>query len=432
MTTTVSEILRQRPWLGVVLALPRGYRVVMDFRRIESVETEAGEQVWCDDPALLARFARSALMEMRLSDLERMVNGLLDTITPEVESRRGVRSLARRWGGGPWVAYANALTALAFLKQDEAATAEVRALVDELRSALSPRGSLAGEVAPFAITESITTLYRGYLRDQATAVLDGLLTLDSGQQAALLFQRAALRVDANDSAGAIEALRRSVAVEPRAATTWFLLGSVLYHHLRFDEVPIFTARLSDVVDSFDRALALLDTQDTLDVDRCVRALDHLRLRADSLLSELLLRRTNVLCDLGRLDEALASADRLIAAAPDDLGSWRTRGTVLGALGRYVDAIDAFTEAIRRSAVTPAEHPMLGLDLESLLYNRAAAHALLGHRSESIADLRRAIASAPECADMVSSDERFQGLISDAEVQRLIEEGRSAARAREEV
>jgi tetratricopeptide (TPR) repeat protein len=425
--TLVGEILRVRPWLGNVLALPPGYRAVVDVHTIEAIHTEAGEHVWITDPLTLAHLSQSALKEGRLADLERAVNALLESTTTAAESLRPVRKLARRWGGGLWVAYANALTALARLKQDAATAAEVRAVVGEICRALSPGGEHEREVAPFAITENFTTLYRKYLWDEAAEVLEGLLAPGFTQQAALLFQRAVLAIDASDRVGTAEALRRSVAIEPRSAVLWFLLGAVLLEELTLEESPsVLLARPAQVVEAFDRALELLDNRDTLAVDRCVRDLDHIRLKADWTLADLLRNRTVALRETGQLDQALASANRLAAAAPDHAGSWEILGTILIALGRHEDAINAYSEAIRRSTDAPSDHPILTHDFASPWYNRAALHALLGQRAEAIVDLRQALTLAPAWADAVPFDERFQRLAADDELQRLVEEGRVAA------
>lgn len=430
MTTVVSEILRVRPWLGKTLALPPGYRVVMDFRNVESVETEPGKQVWIADRTTLTRLARSALKEKRLSDLERTVNALLESTTTESDTLRPVRQLARRWGSGPWVAYANAITALSRLKQDPDEAA-VRSLVDELCSALSPGGRLAAEEAPFAITENFTALYRKYPLADAAELIDRLRTPGSSQQAALLFLRAVLAYDASDRVGVAEALRRSIEVEPRSATTWFLLGDVLLGELLSEETPTLVSRPDEVVEAFDRALALLATRDTFTVDRCVRALHHWNLGGNWQLEDLLRNRTVALRELGRLEEARASADRLVAAAPDQPRSWETLGTVLIALGRHEDAINAYSEAIGRSAAAPPDHLLLAHGFASPWYNRAAEHALLGHRAESLSDLRQALAFAPMWADAVLSDKRFQRLTGDDEIQRMVGEGRTAARTLEQ-
>ncbi|WP_437981650.1 tetratricopeptide repeat protein [Sorangium sp. So ce117] len=427
--TTVSEIFRVRPWLGKVLTLPAGYRAVLDFHSIESIEDDTGEHVWIIDPLMLAHLSRSALKERRLADLDRTVNALLESTTTEIESLRPLRQLARRWGGGPWMAYANALTTLTRLKHDDDKAVEVRSLVEDLCTALSPGGGLAGEEAPSAITENFTTLYRHYWRVEAAEVLEGLLAPGSGQHAALLFQRAVLASDAGDYAGTVEALRRSVAIEPRSPTLWFLLGTALLEASTLEETPtVLLDPAGEIVEAFDRALTLLDVRDTLTVDHCVRALDHRYLRADWTLVDLLRKRTVALRDVGRLDEALASADRLVAAAPDEPRSWEILGTVLFELSRHDDVINAYTAAIECSVQAPPEHSILAGLFASPWYNRAAVYALLGQRAEAVADLRQALAVAPSWAEAVLFDERFKGLTADGELQRLVEEGRAAAQA----
>jgi tetratricopeptide (TPR) repeat protein len=428
ITTTVSEILRVIPWLAKAMALPPGYRAVVSLREVESVETDAGEDVWTSDSRTLVRLARSALIEGKVGELERRVNAILESTTREIDSDRPVRQLARRWGLGAWVAYANALTARARLNADAETAAELGLLVDELRRALAVGGRLAGEVAPFDVTANFTTLRRAWLRAEAAEVVEGLLAVDSNQKGALLFQRAVVAADAFDTGRTAEALRESIRAEPRSAATWFLLGRTLLGGWHEDP-PTPVVRPDEIVDAFDHALALRETGECVDVDRCVRAVDDIRLEAAWEISDLVRDRTLALRDAGRLDEALASAERLVADARDGPESWGVLGTVFDALCRGQDAVRAYTEAIARSEETPPDDPDAARLYAIPWYARAASHALLGQRDRAIDDLRRTIAIAPAWAGNVPSDERFRALTSDAELQTLVEEGRIAEKVR---
>ncbi|WP_170229422.1 tetratricopeptide repeat protein [Polyangium fumosum] len=426
--TTVAEIYRVCPWFSKMLALPPGYSAVVGPHNIESIESESGEHVWILDPLTLARFGRSALERSSIAVLERAANALLESITNEGERIRPVRRLARRRAGSVWVTYANALTVQARFKQEGDRNAELDALVDELRHALSPGGKFAGEAAPYAIIDTVVTLYRLYWRDEAAEVLDGLVAPGSSEQAALLFLRAAFAIDSNNYAGAVEALQRSVVIEPNSATTWYHLGAVRLAEVRLEETPPLRSRFDKVIEAFERALALLDIRGTLPIERCIRDLNHSSLRADWELADLLRERTVALREAGRLDEALASAERLVNTYPDQSLSWEMLGTVLTALYRYEDALKVYDRAIQQSKGVPPDEPILARGFASPWYNRAALLALLGHRDEAVADLRYALNLSPDWYSAVFLDERFQELCTDQELQRLVDQARLQVQA----
>lgn len=436
LETVVAEILRTRPWLGRVLGLPAGYRVVVNVPTIESIETEAGERVWHADLHTLGRRARKALNEQRIAELERLTNGLLESVTTDGEQHRAIRRLGREWGGGWWVAYANGLTALAIRRWrlanvrevDDDDVAEIDSFLQDFRSALSRGGKLAGEVAPFVITKYVTTLSRDGMWDAAAELLEGLLAPESVQQATLLFQRAVIAYRNNERMAAIDALRSSVKLQPGSAHTWFFLGKLLREEM-FEEVsPAAFAQSSELLEAFDRALALLDARDTLDIDRCIHAVGDWNLNGDWRLVDLFRERTLVLMALGRLDESLNSAERMTTTAPHEPDGWELLGRISLKLGRLEAAIHAYGEAIERWTSAPTDslttdHKMFVQHLGRVWYERAAARALLGQRDWALADLRQALTVAPSWAKAVSFDTRFRELAADPELQRLVDEVR---------
>jgi hypothetical protein len=175
--TRVAAVWRLRPYLAIVLRLPPGYRVEMDFKTIRSIENAAGELVLSSDPAALARLARAALAAGRMADLERLAGALLEATTLDGYLDRAERRLARRRGGGAWVAYANVLHAIERGRErGEGPLAHgVCELADELGAALSPGGALAGDVAPFAITENAACASRRYAYKIAGRILPAIL-----------------------------------------------------------------------------------------------------------------------------------------------------------------------------------------------------------------------------------------------------------------
>ena len=59
----------------------------------------------------------------------------------------------------------------------------------------------------------------------------------------------------------------------------------------------------------------------------------------------------VLAELGRLLEAIASFDEAVAINPDDEYTWNYRGFALYDLGRYAEAVSSFDKAL---AINPQE------------------------------------------------------------------------------
>jgi tetratricopeptide (TPR) repeat protein len=75
-------------------------------------------------------------------------------------------------------------------------------------------------------------------------------------------------------------------------------------------------------------------------------------------------------------------DRLIAAAPDDARHWAARGDVHAWLGQWQQAVNDYTEAVRRGR-------------EDVRLGRADAYAELGRWQEAAADLARVVEQQPD-------------------------------------
>jgi tetratricopeptide (TPR) repeat protein len=97
---------------------------------------------------------------------------------------------------------------------------------------------------------------------------------------------------------------------------------------------------------------------------------------------------NIYEERGELDKALAEYNEMIRLEPERPGGYQRRADLWMKNGEYEKAIQDWSEAIR------FEHPL------TVVYEysrRAAAHRLLGHEAESLADLDRAIESYPHAS-----------------------------------
>ena len=86
---------------------------------------------------------------------------------------------------------------------------------------------------------------------------------------------------------------------------------------------------------------------------------------------------------GELDKALAEYNEMILLEPERPAGYQRRADLRMKKGEYEKAIPDWSEAIR------FEHPLTGVYED---YRRAAAHRVLGHEAESLADLDKAIES----------------------------------------
>jgi tetratricopeptide (TPR) repeat protein len=95
-------------------------------------------------------------------------------------------------------------------------------------------------------------------------------------------------------------------------------------------------------------------------------------------------RGNILDELGRLDDAIASYDKAIEFKPSDPIAWSNRGVSLHRLGRFDEAIASYNKAIE---FKPEYH--------QAWYNRGVALHRLGRYKEAFASLDKSVKFSPE-------------------------------------
>jgi tetratricopeptide (TPR) repeat protein len=95
-------------------------------------------------------------------------------------------------------------------------------------------------------------------------------------------------------------------------------------------------------------------------------------------------RGNALFNLGRLDEAIVSFDKALEIKPDKDEAWYNRGVALGDLGRLDEAISSYEQALE---IKPDAHQAWN--------NRSIALGNLGRFDESIASFDKTIAIKPD-------------------------------------
>ena len=189
--------------------------------------------------------------------------------------------------------------------------------------------------------------------------------------------------------------RRAIAAEPKAAR----------HHAALGELVALVGLHGHAADAFAQALALAPDDNTLrrafirsalearrfaDAEVAAQALAAADVSAGAW--ELLAR---VLRAQDKLEEALAAAERAVAADASDVAAIHTRATILARLGRNDEALTAL-EALRARGV---EAPALTFSLGTTLFNltRAAdaeaAFAQGAARWPTDANLHNALANA---------------------------------------
>jgi tetratricopeptide (TPR) repeat protein len=73
---------------------------------------------------------------------------------------------------------------------------------------------------------------------------------------------------------------------------------------------------------------------------------------------------------GMIDDALAAYDHAVAAAPEEIAAWSARGSFLGRIGRYAEALESFRRSIALKS-TYVDHYNAGNMLQALNRNDAA-------------------------------------------------------------
>jgi len=105
-------------------------------------------------------------------------------------------------------------------------------------------------------------------------------------------------------------------------------------------------------------------------------------------------RASALMELGRLEEACADYERAVALQPASIGDWLNLGTVLHRLGRHDDAIAAYDRVLALQAGIPEAH-----------FNRGNVLAQLARYDEALASYDRALAINRRYADALNARAR---------------------------
>lgn len=114
---------------------------------------------------------------------------------------------------------------------------------------------------------------------------------------------------------------------------------------------------------------------------------------------------------GRLEEALAAFDEALAASPDDIETWMSRGVVLQALSRAPQALIAYDRAVSLAEAAPAG-PAREI-LPDALSSRASLLVELGRRERAREDLSRALTlSAADWPQRAGIESRLRALSSE--------------------
>lgn len=152
---------------------------------------------------------------------------------------------------------------------------------------------------------------------------------------------------------------------------------------------------------------------------------------------------NALINEGRAEDALYIADTMLRLRPKSVGGNWLRGNALFAMGRYSDAVDSYTRAIRynpdarkflltyvalglqrmglvENAIRTYEEALeLNPNAPEAHYGLACAYAVRGDRDEAIKYLQRAADLNYLTRHMVTTDPDLKNLEEDPDFKRLI-------------
>jgi predicted TPR repeat methyltransferase len=156
-----------------------------------------------------------------------------------------------------------------------------------------------------------------------------------------------IKLEQREHDSALELLRRSLAVNPGAASAHLNIGSALRD----------LKRPREAIDSYDRALAIRPDYPQAHNNRGVALRDVGRLgeavesyqkaiAGNPRYVEAMGNCATALLELQRHDDALAIAERALAIRPGYLEAHLSRGHALYALKRYPEAVTAYREALR--------------------------------------------------------------------------------------
>jgi tetratricopeptide (TPR) repeat protein len=132
------------------------------------------------------------------------------------------------------------------------------------------------------------------------------------------------------------------------------------------------------------------------IKTCTLALEQQALSARDRAATLV-NRGILYASLGKNGAALADYDDAVAADSNLADAYINRGTVLIAMGRFNDALDAVSTGIKMKP----DHAQIAY------YNRAIAEENLGNIKGAYEDLKQAVAIAPDFVAAVEDLKRFK-------------------------
>ncbi len=153
-------------------------------------------------------------------------------------------------------------------------------------------------------------------------------------------------------------------------------------------------------------------------------------------------RGNVLDDLQRYQEALASYDKALELNPDDDRAWYNRGNVLRKLQRYEEAIVSYDKALElnpdddqawynrgivlddlqryQEAIASYDKALeLNPDKDQAWYNKSCVYSLQRNCDLAIENLAHAINLNPECREDAKTDSDFDNIREEPRFKALL-------------
>lgn len=212
-------------------------------------------------------------------------------------------------------------------------------------------------------------------RESRQAALDGLSVGPDDVELLVLAGRAGVELDADD---AVEQLRRATELAPRDAVTWHYYGEALAAEGRTGEADAAFRRTVELDPQDEIALTHLG-HTSLAAGRKEEGVGFLARAADldpstrtSLTASVSL--VDMYRSFGEYEKALEQAQRLAAAAPDDILAWLDVAELSLQVGRLDDAGDAFARLRDLDDVPGHEayplHGMIRVEIRRSQWDRA--------------------------------------------------------------
>ncbi len=261
--------------------------------------------------------------------------------------------------------------------------------------------------------------------EEQLADLDAAAKADP-RNAEIVWRRGALHAGLRDFDKALVDLKAAVELQPDSVRTHLALAIVLIEMEKFDEaltridtvralaptsaVPLIQkARVHALQKDFDKAMETLDTAHALDAGN----------------TDVLLLRATVHQELESREKALTDVNRVLELKPDDRMAMRFRAILLAGSGKFDLAIDQlkqlkqfapgdvedmlqlavfYSAENRQHEAIEAFSAVLEQDPENAIAIRGRGDAYLGagKHTEAIADLERALNTAPEDSGILNN------------------------------